>query len=72
MACCAAQPVPNTKSVPANAARPGAQNDFSLLAPASLSSATSIAEISRRFSPAPLPLTAAGVPLYARHCARLI
>jgi hypothetical protein len=71
MACCAAQPVSNSKSVPANSARPGAQNDFSLLFPASLTAVMPVAEASPQFSPAS-PLTAAGAPLYARHCARLI
>jgi hypothetical protein len=72
MSCCAAQPSPCSQSAPAVPAPSGIQNQF--LLPASVLITWSLPEneaglISSAFVS---PLTATGVPLYARDCARLI
>lgn len=72
MSCCAAQPGSNPQSVPASSTRIGPQSDFSILIATLLFSTSARADIPPGFYPASTPLTASGVPLYTRNCARLI
>jgi len=71
MSCCA-PPSSSSRSAPAVPAPSGVQNQFSFLTPAAVvwslpeNAAGSIA------SAFELPLTASGVPLFARNCVRLV
>jgi hypothetical protein len=71
MSCCSA-PVPGSQSAPAVPAPSGLQNQFSFLAPAVMAWRLPENEAGSISSVFVSPLTAAGAPLYARDCARLI
>jgi hypothetical protein len=72
MSCCAPLPDSNPQPAPANPTRTGTQEDFSLLLAASLTSNLVIVETHPHSFPVLSPLKADDLPLYARHCARLI
>jgi hypothetical protein len=72
MSCCLASSATHSQPAPANSSRAAAQNDFSLLALALLTSTAPVAEARPPFSPAPSPVTATGAPLLDRLCVRLI
>jgi hypothetical protein len=72
MACCAVSTPTNSQSVPASATRTAAQNDFSLLALALLTSMAPVAETRPQISLVPSPLNSADAPLLERLCVRLI
>jgi len=70
--CCVTQSAPASAPAPAAPVRSGFQNQLSLPATPALVWTLPDAE-ARTFSPsASSPLTTAGVPLFTRHCARLI
>jgi hypothetical protein len=71
MSCCAA-PSSNSQPAPAIPASSGIQNQFSFLAPALMVWALPENEADSISSAFVSPLTAYGIPLYARDCARLI
>lgn len=72
MSCCAESRAAHSQPAPASSPRAAAQNDFSLLALALLTSVAPRAEVRPPFSPAPAPLLADAPPLHERHCVRLI
>jgi hypothetical protein len=72
MSCCAAQPISNPQSGPANSTRTGGQNDFSAVLLAALNSTFIIVETPPTAFSALPPLMANDVPLYERNCAWLI
>jgi hypothetical protein len=72
MDCCVTPAAPNPQSVPATVAPVGSQNSLSLPTATLVAwtlPATATTQVSAS-TPAPFP--ALGVPLFTRHCARLI
>jgi len=72
MPCCAAKSSPDSQSKPVVPSQTGNQNQFSLLAPAVLIWILPVTPANSFASTFALPSLAAGAPLYALDCARLI
>jgi len=72
MPCCAAKSSPDSQPAPAAPAPAGSQSQLSLLAPAVLIWTLPATPADSTVSTSTPPPLAAGAPLYARDCARLI
>jgi len=72
MSCCAAQPPSSSQPAPAVPSNSSVQNQLSLLAPAMLVWILPETPAGSISSVCVSPFPATGVPLYARHCIRLV
>ena len=70
--CCIRAATPDTQPPAALPPNVGPQSDFSLFAPAPVTWTLSAAAPSQIFASDSAPLSAPAVPLFTRHCARLI
>jgi hypothetical protein len=72
MPCCAARPASGSQPAPAVPAQSGAQNQISLLAPATVAWILPQSPVSLVTSVSASPLVVMAAPLYARNCTLLL